>query len=124
MTPAPAAAETAAVSPAQRRARVWLAWMLGAAFLAALLWTTLAQSGAECEVCVAYRGETACRTVAAADSDDGHPAGDRERLRDPLPGRHPGARVPADASALASLRRALSRGRRLRAACFRSGARV
>ena len=33
------------MSPAPRRARVWLGWMLGAAFLAALLWTTLAQSG-------------------------------------------------------------------------------
>lgn len=57
------------MSPAQRRARVWLGWMLGGAFLAALLWTTLAQSGAECEVCLAYGGETVCRTVAAADRE-------------------------------------------------------
>lgn len=57
------------MSPAQRRARVWLSWMLGAAFLAALLWNTLAQSGAECEVCLAYRGETVCRTVVAADRE-------------------------------------------------------
>jgi len=57
------------VSRAQRRSRVWLGWALGAAFLAALLWTTLAQSGAECEACLAYGGETVCRTVAAADAE-------------------------------------------------------
>ncbi len=57
------------MSPAQRRARVWLGWMLGAAFLTALLWSTLAQSGSECEVCLAYGGETVCRTVAADDPE-------------------------------------------------------
>jgi hypothetical protein len=46
-----------------------MGWMLGAAFLAALLWTTLAQSGAECEVCLDYGGESVCRTVAAADRE-------------------------------------------------------
>ena len=55
-------------SPA-RRGRVWLGWLLGAAFLAALLWNTLAQSGSECEVCLDFRGESACRTVAGADAD-------------------------------------------------------
>jgi hypothetical protein len=44
-------------------------WLLGAAFLAALLWNTLAQSGSECEVCLDFRGQSACRTVAAADPD-------------------------------------------------------
>ena len=57
------------MSPGPRRARVWLGWLLGAAFLAALVWTTLSQSGAECEVCLDYRGSSVCRTVAAADAD-------------------------------------------------------
>jgi len=48
--------------------RVWLGWLLGAVFLGALVWTTLAQSGVECEVCLAYRGDSVCRTVAAADA--------------------------------------------------------
>jgi hypothetical protein len=48
---------------------VWLGWVIGAAFLAALLWSTLAQSGAECEVCLDYGGESVCRTVAAADPE-------------------------------------------------------
>jgi hypothetical protein len=57
------------MSPPQRRARVWLGWLLGAVFLAALVWSTLAQSSAECEVCLDYRGSSVCRTVAAADAD-------------------------------------------------------
>jgi hypothetical protein len=52
------------------RARVWAAWLLGAVFLAALVWTTLAHSGVECEVCLDYRGESLCRTVAAGDADE------------------------------------------------------
>ena len=59
----------AAMSPAPRRARVWLGTLLGAAFLAAMVWTTLAQSGAECEVCLEYRGDSVCRTAAASDAD-------------------------------------------------------
>jgi len=58
------------VSPGGRHARAWFAFLLGAAFLGALVWTTLSQSGIECEVCLAYRGETACRTVAASNADD------------------------------------------------------
>jgi hypothetical protein len=57
------------MSPAPRRARVWLGWLLGAVFLAALVWNTLAQSGAECEVCLDYQGGSVCRTVAAEDAD-------------------------------------------------------
>jgi hypothetical protein len=57
------------MSPAPRRARVWLGTLLGAAFLAAMIWTTLAQSGAECEVCLEYRGDSVCRTAAASDAD-------------------------------------------------------
>ena len=56
------------MSPGPRRGRVWVGWLLGAAFLAALVWTTLSQSGVECEVCLAYGGDSVCRTVAAADA--------------------------------------------------------
>ena len=51
------------------RSRIWLGCLLGAAFLLALVWTTLSQTGVECEVCLAYRGQTVCRTVAAADAE-------------------------------------------------------
>jgi hypothetical protein len=57
------------VSPPQRPARTWLGWLLGAVFLAALLWSTFAGTGAECEACLDFHGESACRTVAAADAD-------------------------------------------------------
>ena len=57
------------MSSGPRRAHVWLGWLLGAAFLAALVWTTLSQSGVECEVCLDYRGDSVCRTVAASDAD-------------------------------------------------------
>ena len=36
-------------------------------FIAALLYTTLAESGVECEVCVDYRGQSSCQTVSAPD---------------------------------------------------------
>jgi hypothetical protein len=39
-----------------------------ALFNAALLSTTLAESGAECEVCVDYGGRSSCQTVSAPDS--------------------------------------------------------
>ena len=53
-----------------RHARVWVGVGLGAVFLAALVWTTLAQSSVECEVCVDYGGGSVCRTVAAGDSEE------------------------------------------------------
>ena len=49
---------------------MWVGVGLGAAFLAALVWTTLAQSSVECEVCVDYGGDSACRSVAASDSGE------------------------------------------------------
>jgi hypothetical protein len=44
--------------------------LLGAGFVAALIWTTLAHSPVECEVCLDYRGESVCRTVAAGSEDE------------------------------------------------------
>ena len=51
-----------------QRARVWTGAALGAAFVAALVWSTCQQAGVTCEVCVDYRGASACRSVAAADA--------------------------------------------------------
>jgi hypothetical protein len=45
----------------------WLGVLLGVGFVAALLWTTLLQSGVECEVCLDYGGGSVCRTVEGAD---------------------------------------------------------
>jgi len=49
---------------------VWVGVLLGAAFLAALVWTTLAQSNVECEVCVDYGGGSICRSVAGSDTEE------------------------------------------------------
>ena len=38
-----------------------------ALFIAALLYTTMAESGIECEVCMDYRGQSSCQTVSAPD---------------------------------------------------------
>jgi hypothetical protein len=43
--------------------------LIGGAFVAALVWTTLAESGVECEVCLDYRGSSLCRSVRASDSE-------------------------------------------------------
>ena len=53
-----------------QRKRVWIAWLIGAAFAAALVWSTLAQSGVECEACVEYGGTSLCRSVRASDADE------------------------------------------------------
>ncbi len=53
-----------------RRARVWGGWLIGAAFLAALVWSTFSQSGVECEACVEFGGAELCRSVAAATADE------------------------------------------------------
>jgi hypothetical protein len=50
--------------------RVWVGWLVGAAFAAALVWSTLQQAGVECEACVDYRGASICRSVAAADEQE------------------------------------------------------
>jgi hypothetical protein len=57
------------VSAVRGHARVWAGLLLGAAFVSALLWTTLAESGVVCEVCLDYGGGSACRSVRAADAE-------------------------------------------------------
>jgi hypothetical protein len=41
--------------------------LIGALFVGAMIYAVMAESRVECEVCVAYRGETACRTSTAVD---------------------------------------------------------
>jgi len=41
--------------------------LIGALFVSAMIYAVMAESRVECEVCVAYRGETACRTSTAVD---------------------------------------------------------
>ncbi len=48
----------------------WLAGlMLGGAFLAALFFAIRDETAVECELCIEFGGQTACRTAAAADRD-------------------------------------------------------
>lgn len=47
--------------------RIVIGLLLGAAFVAALVYTTIAQTGVECRVCITYRGQTACETVVGPD---------------------------------------------------------
>lgn len=47
--------------------RLAIGLVLAAAFAAALVYSTLAESEVECEVCMAFGGRQSCRTVAAAD---------------------------------------------------------
>jgi hypothetical protein len=42
---------------------------LAALFVAALVYATLSESQVECEVCIQFQGQTACRTVSATDRD-------------------------------------------------------
>jgi hypothetical protein len=58
------------LKPPARAARVWVAWLIGAAFAAALVWSTFQQSGVECEACVDFHGASACSRVAASNSDE------------------------------------------------------
>jgi hypothetical protein len=43
---------------------------LGALFVAMMVWTTLSQTSAECEVCVTHQGRTECSTAKAATRDE------------------------------------------------------
>jgi len=43
--------------------------LLGALFVCAMIYAVMAESQVECEVCIAYRGETVCRTSTAIDRD-------------------------------------------------------
>jgi hypothetical protein len=47
--------------------RIIIGILLGAGFLAALIYTTIDQTGVECEVCVTYNGRSACETVVGSD---------------------------------------------------------
>ena len=38
-----------------------------ALFIAALFYTTLSETGVECEVCMEYHGRSSCKTVTAPD---------------------------------------------------------
>jgi hypothetical protein len=50
-------------------ARLLVGLGMGAALLAALLFATQSQNTVECEICMEFRGHSACRTAAAADRD-------------------------------------------------------
>ncbi len=47
--------------------RIVVGALLGAAFLAALIHTTVDQTGVECRVCITYQGKTVCETVVGSD---------------------------------------------------------
>ncbi|HEB88889.1 MAG TPA: hypothetical protein ENI85_04895 [Deltaproteobacteria bacterium] len=48
-------------------ARTAIGIAIGAAFVAAVIWTALSSTSAECEICVQYKGRSACSTARAAD---------------------------------------------------------
>lgn len=47
--------------------RIVVGLLLGVAFLAALIYTTIDQTGVECRVCITYQGQTVCETVVGSD---------------------------------------------------------
>lgn len=47
-----------------------IGFALAALFIAAVVWFALAQSSARCEVCVDYRGRSACSRAAAASAGE------------------------------------------------------
>ena len=50
--------------------------LLGVLFVAMMLWTTFAQTGSECEVCVNFEGRSGCSTANAATRDPAPGASD------------------------------------------------
>ncbi len=48
-------------------ARTTISVAIGIAFVTAVIWTALDQTDVECEICVDYRGRTACSIARAAD---------------------------------------------------------
>jgi hypothetical protein len=48
-------------------ARTAIGIAIGALFVAAVIWGALSESAVECEICVDYKGRSACSTAAAAD---------------------------------------------------------
>jgi hypothetical protein len=47
--------------------RIVLGVLLGGAFIAALVYTTIEQTGVECRVCITYKGQSECATVVGSD---------------------------------------------------------
>ncbi len=43
---------------------------LGVLFVAMMVWTTMSQTSAECEVCMTHEGFTECSTARAATQDE------------------------------------------------------
>lgn len=48
-------------------ARTAVGIAIGAAFVAAVIWSALSFTAVECEICVDYKGRRACSTARAAD---------------------------------------------------------
>jgi hypothetical protein len=53
----------------RHRGRSLLGLLLGALFLAALLYATLRETGVRCEACLDFGGARACRAVSAANRE-------------------------------------------------------
>ena len=49
--------------------RVVIGSLAGIVFLAAIVWVTLQQAQARCEVCMVHRGRQLCEVATAADRD-------------------------------------------------------
>lgn len=49
--------------------RTVIGWIVGLAFVAALVYATLAETGVECNVCVKFNGREACRKGTASDRE-------------------------------------------------------
>ena len=50
-------------------ARTAISVAIGIAFVAAVIWAALDQTSVQCEICVDYKGRSACSTASAADVD-------------------------------------------------------
>ncbi len=48
-------------------ARTAIGVAIGTAFVAAVIWAALSSTSAECEICVQYKGRSACSIARAAD---------------------------------------------------------
>ena len=48
-------------------ARTAIGIAIGAAFIAAVIWAAFDETAVECEICVDYKGRSACSTARAAD---------------------------------------------------------
>jgi hypothetical protein len=47
-------------------ARTAISVAIGVLFVGAVIWAALSGSSAQCEICVEYKGRSACQTAAAA----------------------------------------------------------